>query len=132
MSDSSDSDDDSVFNQPLPFARQSQSLTSVGDDRGDGDGDGGGNGSTLLSQPMADAAMGSNSSSDNNGGDATDVVAASGSDCSPTPKKRARRGADDEVDEDVVARRGKYESSRPDTRACIPLPFVEPLSELRA
>lgn len=102
MSDSDSDSDDSIFRQPLPFARQSQSLTSVDDVNDEGDGGDGGNGSTSLSQPMADAAVGSSSGSgsDNNGGDTTD--------CSPTPKKRLRKGADDESTEAKVARRGEY------------------------
>ena len=104
---SSDSDSDSsLFNQQLPFARQSQTSISIGgdDDNNGGDGTGG----TGLSQTMADAAVGGGSSSgggsDNNDTDSLPL----------SPKKRPRgqgNKAVGEVDEEAVKRRGESTSA---------------------
>ena len=106
---SSDSDSDSsLFNQQLPFARQSQTSISIGgdDDNNGGDGTGG----TGLSQTMADAAVGGGSSSSSGGGsdnNDTDSLPLS-------PKKRPRgqgSRAGEEVDEEAVKRRGESTSA---------------------
>ena len=119
---SSDSDSDSsLFNQQLPFARQSQTSISIGgdDDNNGGDGTGG----TGLSQTMADAAVGGSGSSSGGGSDNNDT------DSLPlSPKKRPRgqgSKAVGEVDEEAVKRRGESTSACSSSLATNLLVMVE-------